>query len=136
MSSSETRGVRRLHIPSSFTDDAGLQPFTTVSALPGNPTLRFPWGGSAFGASLRLAFAYDLSMGLPSCRSGLGLRLAHEDFYSQAFDGLVTRTVAGRKISSYLEKGFISDVAVSNGIVMCPPSVNCRTVSDCPRFGR
>src|SRR5580700_2260180 len=52
-------------------------------------------GVNVFGASLRLAFAYDLSICLPSCRSRLGLRLAHEDFYSRAFDGLVTRTVAG-----------------------------------------
>jgi hypothetical protein len=52
-------------------------------------------GANDFGASLRLAFACDLSICSPSCRSGLGLRLAHEDFYSRASDGLVTRTVAG-----------------------------------------
>jgi hypothetical protein len=50
---------------------------------------------NVFGASLRLAFAYDLSICLPSCRSRLGLRLAHKDFYSRSFDGLVTRTAAG-----------------------------------------
>jgi hypothetical protein len=50
---------------------------------------------NAFEASLRLAFAYDLSICLPSCRSRLSFRLAYEDFYSRAFDGLVTRTVAG-----------------------------------------
>src|SRR5215469_11732855 len=36
--------VYRLHIPSSFTDDAGLEPSTKVSALPSVPTLRFLWG--------------------------------------------------------------------------------------------
>jgi len=47
-------------------------------------------GVNAFGASLRLAFAYDLPICSPSCRSGLSFRLAHEVFYSRAFDGLVT----------------------------------------------
>jgi hypothetical protein len=88
------REVHRLPIPSSFTDDAGLEPSTKVSALPISPPSA-SCGANDFGASLRLAFACDLSICSPSCRSGLGLRLAHEDFYSRASDGLVTRTVAG-----------------------------------------
>src|SRR5206468_1069367 len=35
------REVHRLHVPSSFTDDAGLRPEGNVSALPPFPTLRF-----------------------------------------------------------------------------------------------
>jgi len=49
MSPSATPGDRRLHIPSSFTADAGLRPLTTGSALPKIPQIRFTWG-YRFGA--------------------------------------------------------------------------------------
>src|SRR5215472_18456658 len=50
------REVHRLLVPSSFADDAGLRPSSTVSALPSSPTLRFS-GGDIFGAYLRFALA-------------------------------------------------------------------------------
>ena len=56
MSPSTTPGDRRLHVPSSFTADAGLRPLTTGSALPKIPQTRFPWGYH-FGAVLRFTFA-------------------------------------------------------------------------------
>ena len=56
MSPSATPGDRRLHVPSSFTADAGLRPLTTGSALPRIPPIRFPWGYH-FGAVLRFTFA-------------------------------------------------------------------------------
>src|SRR6516162_7236258 len=43
------REVHRLLVPSSFADDAGLRPSSTVSALPSSPTLRFSWGGTFSG---------------------------------------------------------------------------------------
>src|SRR6516225_2992510 len=56
MSPSTTPGFRRLHAPSSFTDDAGLRPLTMVSPLPTSPPSDSR-GGYNFGASLRFALA-------------------------------------------------------------------------------
>ena len=65
-----------------------------VSALPISLTLRFLWG-VRFRGFTTVRFRYDLPICSSSCRSGLGFRPAHEDFYSQASGGLVTRTAAG-----------------------------------------
>ena len=56
MSSSETPGVHRLLVPSSFADDAGLRPLRTVSALPKSPH-SVSRGGIHFGACVRFALA-------------------------------------------------------------------------------
>lgn len=45
-------------------------------------------------------FRYDLLFCLPSCRSRPDLRPANEDVYIRAFDGLVTRAVAGYHYSA------------------------------------
>ena len=64
-----------------------------VSALPISRTLRFTWGVQ-FRGFTTVRFRYDLSICSPSCRSRPSFRLAYEDFYSWASDGLVTRSAA------------------------------------------
>jgi hypothetical protein len=81
------RETRRLHLPSSFADNAGLRPRSIVSAFPTTPTLRFPWGRLISGLHYRslslqpagsLASLSELTKGFPP---------ANGDFYFRASSG-------------------------------------------------
>ena len=89
-----SREAHRLLAPSSFTNDAGLRPKRKVSALPISHTpilVRGFISGLTYGSlSLR-----PVDLLAPPCRSRPGLHPADRGFYVRAFDGLVTRTVAG-----------------------------------------
>ena len=93
MSPSETPGVPRLPIPSSFAKDAGLRPDERVSALPISSHSDSREG--RFRGFTTVHLRYDLSICLPSCRSRPRFPPADEDFYVRASDGLVTRSAAG-----------------------------------------
>jgi hypothetical protein len=94
MSSSETPGVPRLPIPSSFAEDAGLRPDGRVSALPiSSPSDSRE--GAISGLHYRsLALRPVDLLALLSELTGR-LNPAAEDFYFRASDGLVTRSAAG-----------------------------------------
>jgi len=84
-SAAYTQFLHRQRWPSTTSD---------ISALPKLPTLRFSWG-DGFRGLPKVCVRYNLSICLPSCRSWPGFPPADEDFYFRAFDGLVTRSVAG-----------------------------------------
>jgi hypothetical protein len=77
--------LRRRHWPSTICEGLG------TSDLPHPP---IPVG-RPFRGFTTVRFRYDLPICLPSCRSRPGSRPAHEDFYSRASGGLVTRTATG-----------------------------------------
>jgi hypothetical protein len=94
MSSSETPGVPRLPIPSSFAEDAGLRPDERVSALPISSPSDSREGAISGLPYRSLALRPVDLLALLSELTGR-LNPAAEDFYFRASDGLVTRSAAG-----------------------------------------
>jgi len=93
LSPSETPGVPRLPIPSSFAEDAGLRPDGRVSALPTSShsdsregaISGLPYRSLALRPVDLLALLSELTGSSP----------ADKDLYFRASDGLVTRSAAG-----------------------------------------
>ena len=80
-----TQSFHRPHWPSTFSDGLG----TSVTLHP--PILV----EESISRLTTVRMRYNLPTCSPPCRSRPGSRPAYGDFYFRAFDGLVTRTVAG-----------------------------------------
>ena len=102
MSSSETTGNFSAAFTQYFTENAGLQLQSTVSAFPLS-SHSDSGEGDCFRGLTTVRLRYDLLLCLPSLSELTGFRPANEDVYFRAFDGLVTRAIAGYHYSANWE---------------------------------
>ncbi len=102
MSSSETPGNFSAASTQYFTENAGLQPKSRVSAFPLS-SHSDSGEGNFFEALLRFTCATTCCFACPPCRSRPDSHPAREDVYFRASDGLVTRSIAGYHYSANWE---------------------------------